>query len=150
MEAGKQANVTLVKTPEFGTGEHVAGLVRMSTIHNNVDTLSRCILMPLEAADQVHIQNVHDVITSTEKGRETSFMGFQYKPGLTRVSVKISYFQTLTGILVQEPRGQNLISLHPPTDGISWYHMKVQDLSCPTRVGVLTGGVSVTMVTRVE
>ena len=38
----------------------------------------------------------------------------------------------------------------PQIDGTSWYHMKVYDLICPTGVGVLLGGVSVTMVTRVE
>ena len=60
-------------------------------------------------------------------------------------------YKCLNDIIVQEPRGQNFdFVAPPPTDGISWYHMKVQDLSCPTRVGVLTGGVSVTMVTRVE
>ena len=48
---------------------------------------------------------------------------------------------------------RKLISLNPPpTDGISWCHKKVHvyDLSCPTGLGVLTGGVSITMVTRVE
>ena len=52
---------------------------RSSTRHNGNDTVSRCIFMPLEEDDRVHIET-NGILWSSLDQLQTSFMGFQYKP----------------------------------------------------------------------
>ena len=75
LSSGQTANFTLYKNYK-----PLANIVRLSTVHNGSDTISRSIMTSLKKDDTIHGVNQENRYVWSSSSLETSFSGFLYEP----------------------------------------------------------------------